>query len=458
MSRKVFFFLVLLVSIVLITYLIVGLKSSTKSPKIPPPTSCPPNCNVILISVDTLRADHLGIYGYEKQTSPNIDQFAKDAMVFENAFAQSSWTLPSHASMLTGKYSQKLDVEVLSDRLPENSGIAEILKSNGYQTAAYTSGSFINEDHGFARGFDTFEENNSWQDANILTQNAISWLTNNQQNKFFLFLHYFHIHDPYSPKENSAGSIDPNYTGSLKSFDISQIVKLNKREITLPQSDLNHLKTLYDAELLELDKELGRIFDLLSETKLIDNSIIIITSDHGEEFGEHGIWGMHAYSLYDELIKVPFIIRVPTFNKPQRIPNLVELTDIVPTITSLLNIKSPLEFDGQNLLDIPSGKVTKTYVYAETFIQKQQMLENIEKGFSIQKINEIPPQIQEGLNQQKEQKIKTRMIRTNGFKLIKNFNGSVELYNIKDDPLEKNNLAGQGLKEETGLLEKLKDY
>ena len=457
MSKKLFLALIIITSIAAIAYTVTIVKRSKKAQDLTT-SKCPPQCNLILISIDDLRADYLNTYGHQILSSPNTDKFARQSLVFENAFAQSSWTLPSHAAMLTGKYPQNLDVEVINDRLPENSGIAEILKNNGYQTAAFTSGAFINEDHGFAKGFDTFEENSSWQDADIITQNAIPWLTKNQQNKFFLFLHYFHVHDPYSPKENSAGLINPSYTGSLKSFDISQIVKLNKDEITLPQSDLNHLKTLYDAELLELDYELGKIFDLLSETKLIDNSIIIITSDHGEEFGEHGIWGMHAYSLYDELIKVPLIIRIPNIYKPEHIPSLVELTDIVPTITSLLNLKSPFEFDGQNLLDIASGKLSKDYIYSETFIQKQQMLDNIETGFSIQKISDIPPKIQVGLRAQKKQKIKTRMIRTNEFKLIKNFNGSTELYNLKDDPLEKNNLAEQGLIEETDLLEKLKDY
>ena len=434
-----------------------GVADNLKTSQLTNTLKCPPECNVILISIDDLRSDYLNTYGHKNPTSPNIDKFAQKSLVFENSFAQSSWTLPSHTAMLTGKYPHNLDIEIISDRLPESSSIAEILKNNDYLTAAYTSGAFINEDHGFARGFDTFEENDSWQDAETLTQNAIHWLNNNKQKKIFLFLHYFHVHDPYSPNGDSAKLVDPNYTGSLKSFDISQIVKLNKEEITLPQSDLEQIKTLYDAELLELDSNLGKIFQLLSETKLIDNSIVVITSDHGEEFGERGGWGIHGYSLYDELIKVPLIIRIPD-SKPERIPHLTELVDIVPTITSILNLKNPLEFDGVNLLDIASGKLSKDYVYSETFIQKQQMLDNIEEGYSIRRIADIPPQVQNGLNQQKKQKIKTRTIRTTGFKLIKNFNGSTEFYNIKDDPLEKNNLAGQGLKEETGLLEKLKDY
>ena len=458
MKKKYVLFAMLAVFVTIAFIAINKAKPNEKNIKNVNKSNCPSNCNVIVISIDTLRADHLGIYGYQKPTTPNIDKFSQNAIIFEKAFAQSSWTLPSHAAMLTGRYPQKLDVEVLSDRLPQGSTITEILKNNNYQTAAFTGGAFVDEQHGFSQGFDTFEEIQNWQDAEILTQKATSWLTSNQKNKFFLFLHYFHVHDPYSPKADSAGLIDPNYKGNLKSFDISQIVKLNKGEITLPQSDLEHLKTLYDAELLEMDKELGKIFELLSETKLIDNSIIIITSDHGEEFGEHGTWAMHAYSLYDELIHIPLIIRIPDFNQVKRNANLAELVDIPKTIISLLNIKSPQELDGINLMDSFDGKTSKKYVYSETSSQKQQLLDNIERLTSNQKINEIPPQILEGLNQQKKQKIKTHMVRTDNFKLIKNFDNTMELYNLKDDPFEKNNIYGTGIGEEKTLIDALNNY
>ena len=458
MKKKYVLFAMLAVFITMVFITINQAKPNEKNITNVNKSNCPPNCNVILISIDTLSADHLGIYGYQKPTTPNIDKFSQNAIIFEKAFAQSSWTLPSHASMLTGKYPQKLGVEVISDRLPQGSTITEILKNNNYQTAAFTGGAFVDEQHGFSQGFDTFETIQTWQDAEILTEKATNWLTGNQKSKFFLFLHYFHVHDPYSPKTDSARTIDPSYTGSLKSFDISQIVKLNKGEITLPQSDLNHLKTLYDAELLELDGELGKIFKLLSETKLIDNSIIVITSDHGEEFGEHGVWGMHSYSLYDELIHVPLIVKIPNINQPKRISSLAEVVDIPKTIISLLNLKSPQKLDGINLMDIVDGKTSKTSVYSETFSHKQQMLDNIEKLPAFNNLNDIPQQMFDELSRQKQQKIKKQMVRNDNFKLIKNYDDTIELYNLKDDALEKNSLFGRGISEEKTLIDLLNNY
>ena len=236
------------------------------------------------------------------------------------------------------------------------------------------------------------------------------------------------------------------------------LMKLNKGEITLPQSDLNHLKTLYDAELLELDGELGKIFKLLSETKLIDNSIIVITSDHGEEFGEHGVWGMHSYSLYDELIHVPLIVKIPNINQPKRISSLAEVVDIPKTIISLLNLKSPQKLDGINLMDIVDGKTSKTSVYSETFSHKQQMLDNIVKLPAFNNLNDIPQQMFDELSRQKQQKIKKQMVRNDNFKLIKNYDDTIELYNLKDDALEKNSLFGRGISEEKTLIDLLNNY
>lgn len=459
MSRRGFFFFLLFAIIVISTsYIFITLRLPIKNLQRLPQIDCPPNCNVILISVDTLRADHLGIYGYEKQTSPNIDQFAKDAMVFENAFAQSSWTLPSYTSMLTGFYPQELDVEVISDRLPQDkSTIAEILKNAEYKTAAFTSGAFVNEDHGFSRGFDQFEESPDWQDASYLTDQAMSFLSKNQQEKFFLFLHYFHVHDPYNPSEDNAQKFDPEYIGNIKSFNISEIVKLNTKTMRLSQEDLQYIKALYDAEIFELDNQLARVFQFLKDQHLDEDTIIIINSDHGEEFGERGIWGMHAYSLYDELLHIPLIIKVPSI-QGKRVDSLVENRDIPKTLIELLELEDQVSLPGQNLIKIASGETGQNQIYAETTIQKQQMLENIDKGFSVQKISDLSSEVLAVLTAQKQDKIKTQMVRTKEFKLIKNFDGEIELYNLNDDPEEKTNLAGQGLKEETGLLEKLKDY
>lgn len=454
MSKKTLLILAFLTVLAAAIYLTAGSKPS-KTPESSPKAVCPPYCNVLFISIDDLRADHLGVYGYQKPTSPNIDQFAREGIVFENAFAQSSWTLPSYASMLMGQYPQKLGVEVISDRLPENTPtLAEILKNNGYKTAAFTSGAFINQDRNFTRGFDKFEEEQNWQDAESITDKAISFLSENQNTKFFLFLHYFHVHDPYSPSNSNAQKFHSEYGGNIKSFNISDIVKLNTKKTKLSREDLQHIVALYDAEIFELDNQLGILFQFLNKKKLDKNTVIIINSDHGEEFGERGTWGMHAYSVYDELLHIPLIVKVPNIQS-KRVDSLVENRDIPKTIVELLELTTQTNLTGENLIKIAKGEKGHDYVYAETAIQKQQMLQNIEKGYSLQKISDISPSVLAVLSEQKRNQVKTKMIRTRDYKLIKNFVGKIEIYNLKDDPKEKTNLSGKGLKEESALLELL---
>ena len=243
------------------------------------------DCNIILISVDTLRADHVGTYGYLKPTTPNIDKFANQAYVFENAYASSPWTLPSHTSMLTGFYPQKFHAELPTDILPENAlTIAEILSENGYKTVAFSTGAFITRNQGFAQGFATFNELQNWQDAQEISQKSINWLNQNQKSKFFLFIHSFHTHDPYSPQDQFIKKIDSDYQGYLNSINISQIVDINTSKTNLSEYEKRRIVSLYDAEIAELDNYFGQFFKTLEDLKLMENTIIIITSDHGEEF------------------------------------------------------------------------------------------------------------------------------------------------------------------------------
>jgi len=194
--KKVLIFISLIIIIILF-YLYPKFSNKDEKQKISP------DYNIILISIDTLRADRLGVYGYKKPITPNLDALAAKSTVFSKAYSQSSWTLPAHASMLTGSYPHEIGVEYINDRLPEKTEtIAQILKNAGYKTFAFTSGVFINRDRGFAKGFDKFEENSDWQDAQIITQKAIKNIPTSQE-KFFMFLHYFHVHDPYAPQADS---------------------------------------------------------------------------------------------------------------------------------------------------------------------------------------------------------------------------------------------------------------
>ena len=413
------------------------------------------DCNIILISVDTLRADHVGTYGYLKPTTPNIDKFANQAYVFENAYASSPWTLPSHTSMLTGFYPQKFHAELPTDILPENAlTIAEILSENGYKTVAFSTGAFITRNQGFAQGFATFNELQNWQDAQEISQKSINWLNQNQKSKFFLFIHSFHTHDPYSPQDQFIKKIDSDYQGYLNSINISQIVDINTSKTNLSEYEKRRIVSLYDAEIAELDNYFGQFFKTLEDLKLMENTIIIITSDHGEEFGEHGGFAIHSYSLYDELLRIPLIIKIGDQLNHKRIQNLVSLVDIVPTILNIINPKSPILSDGQSLVGTFNNEFNNKAVYSETASSKQYMLQVIEEGENKIVKGTFQPKTRDNT----QILPKAKMVRENNYKLISNFNGSLELYDLANDPNESNNLINSLPQIKENLIKKINSY
>lgn len=190
----------ILVSSILGIVIFAKTKSTPKPEKKAQDTSLCNNCNIILISIDTLRADRLGIYGYSKDTSPNINDFFKNDLIFENAYSQTPWTLPSFASMLTSRYPDKIFVETPMDILNEKFlTLPQVLKNNGYYTTAIEGGEFVTKNYGFGQGFDQFTEIKDWKDGAQITQDAQKFLSENKDKKFFLFLRPFQVHDPYAP-------------------------------------------------------------------------------------------------------------------------------------------------------------------------------------------------------------------------------------------------------------------
>lgn len=452
------FFIV--ISIIAILYLLSkpnNLSSPKQTPKQETKSACQ-NCNVILISIDDLRADHLGINGYKRNISPNIDSFFRDAVNFKNTSTAAPWTLPSFASMLTSHYPKKLDVEITTDILPqETKTVAEIFKENNYTTAAFSNGAFVTKGQGFAQGFDEFYESQEWQDAQKVKSDVTAWLSNNHQKKFFLFLRPFHIHDPYIPKEETIKKLDPGYTDNLDKLDISQIVKLNKGEIKLSPKDLERISTLYDAEISEIDQSMGAIFAKLDELNLNQNTIVILTGDHGEEFGERGVWGMHAYSLYEELLHVPLLFKIPA-QKNYATAQQVSLIDIVPTILDLVGLKKPDGFDGLSLVklikDNQDISLSDRSIYAETSVKKDFMLSVIAQGEDAMIRGNFLPQKRQAGTPIPEAK----MVKQGNFKLIQNFDGTLELYNLENDPKEKNNLSTSLPEVKEKLLQQLNKY
>jgi len=282
-----------------------------------------PGSNVILVTIDTLRADHLGCYGYERATSPRIDELAARSVVFERAVSTSSWTLPAHASLLTGLYPAEHGVQTDVNAMPASAvTLAELLGEHGYQTFAAVSHVYLSTRWGFDTGFDRFDERVALGSpqrpvATHIVDSAIEWLAaRDTERPFFAWLHIFDPHWDYAPPPPFDTRFDPDYRGSMRGnyASIKPYVKAVAGYDTPPplaERDLEHLLALYDGEIAYVDTELGRLFDALGAKRLWDSTVLVVASDHGEEFMEHGSLEGHQWTLYDEVVMVPLIAHFP---------------------------------------------------------------------------------------------------------------------------------------------------
>jgi arylsulfatase A-like enzyme len=316
--------------------------------------------NIILISLDTLRADHLGCYGYGRDTSPHIDSLSRDSALFAQTFASSPWTLPSHVSLLSAldcinhqvyDGDQKMDPGIIT--------LAEFLRSFGFRCAAFTGGGFVSESFGFHKGFDRFSIRGTSLDpeaASTLSRAALNWIKRHHSRGFFLFLHTYQIHDPYSPPPGYAESFCEN-DAPYQRIDMRDL-RLKHELRFSPQSDKlrRNIIGLYDAEIRYTDEALIKpLVDSLKELGIYDNTMLIVTSDHGEEFYEHQSWH-HTHSVYNESIKVPLIIKFfDSADRGKRVEKFARLTDVMPTIMDVLDIRPKHHYmDGESLLPLLS--------------------------------------------------------------------------------------------------------
>lgn len=298
--------------------------------------------NVLLISVDTLRHDFTSFYretNPPNDVTPNLAEVARRGAVFERAVSQSSWTLPAHASMLTGLNPGDHGAITIKTKLGGNKlTLAEILQSHGYHTGAIVSHMFVNAEYGFSQGFRYFNGDNDLGHYPVtsgdISDLAVRYLENNADGPFFLFLHYFDPHYEFRDHEEYPHS--DHYDGWLREEDgIETLIRMRN---FLKPADYAHLMDLYREEILYTDREIGRVFRRMEEMGLMENTMVIFVSDHGEEFGEHG-WLGHGYSLYNEVIRVPFFITLPDDPNPgRRVPGTVETRSIFSTVLDYLEI------------------------------------------------------------------------------------------------------------------------
>jgi len=335
--------------------------------------NAPQGPNVILISVDTLRADHLGCYGYDFDTSPNIDKFSRESVMFENAKCQINWTLPSHISFLTSLYPSVFKKWTANSSALEDKYLmlAEIMRNYRYKTAAFTAGVWLTKKYGFKQGFDCFVDNvKPTNIENIFNKFGINWIKR-QKNKFFVFLHCYEPHAPYDPPKPFKEKFACRYTPLSKltpyhyniGEDLGKTGENARKWFWKAKDKTTILKTiigLYDGEIGYVDSEINKLFFRLKQLGLFDNTLIVFLSDHGEGFFEHDRFG--HYNLYEEVRHVPLIILLPKsmqrYNK-QIIQNLVGLVDVMPTILQICQIPySEMPLQGVSLLDLIKGKGT----------------------------------------------------------------------------------------------------
>jgi arylsulfatase A-like enzyme len=326
--------------------------------------------NVVLVSIDSLRADHVGAYGYPKPTTPTIDRLAAGGLVFDHAFSSTSWTLPAHTALFTGMDDITHTVTDDSKRLPHSIPVLpEILRGSGYQTVGFFSGPYLDPGFGFGRGFDEYHNCTSYArpaagdvpDAQalrashrdvtnpILLENIRARIEQGLRQPFFLFIHFWDVHYDYIPPERDWRLFDPDYTGTFT----GQHFERNRRfRPGMDEADFRHVVALYDGEIHYTDDTLGRVLDDLKRHGLLDDTLVVVTADHGDEFLEHGGKG-HGHTLFDEVVHIPLIFWQPGRLAPGRDRRLASITDVAPTILDRVGIEPALKATGVSLSGPP---------------------------------------------------------------------------------------------------------
>lgn len=338
--------------------------------------------NCLLITLDTLRQDRLSCYGYERETSPFLDTLATRGYLFEHAYSSSNITKPSHASILTGLYPKHHGVIDNTDKLSDDSilTLPRIFKSEGYDTFAVVSTALLNRERsGFGRGFDAYyDADSSKQRAKATVDKVLRHLGKKKRNRpFFGWVHFFDAHTRYTPPRDVLKIFEPGgdegggyQQGSellpVKPFGGSSMIKhsIPNTVAVAGRRDVAHYLAAYDGEIRYLDSQLRRLFQQLEQRGLADNTLVVITADHGEMLGEHGIYFNHC-SLYREVIQVPLIMVLPN-RGGARVNEVVETLDIGPTLCEILGFEVPENLDGSGLLSVlEGGAAPEPFAYAQ---------------------------------------------------------------------------------------------
>ncbi len=430
--------------------------------------------HVVLISLDTTRADHLGCYGNQTVQTPALDALAAEGTLFRHAYAAAPTTLASHTSLMTGQYPRVHGVPRNGFQIhPDNETLAEALSSAGFRCAAFLGSYALESIFGFDQGFDHFDEDfdlefdhrrfdQSQRRASQVTDAALEYLEDwDGRDRLFLFVHYFDAHTPYDPP----APYNTMYGASVESsdqLDISEAVEAHQ-EAAVGQRPgfgfvLKHglspvllkaaqgeplgkdrdLAALYAGEVSYQDEHIGRLLDSLRERQILQEALVIVTADHGETFWEHGDFWNHGLWVYDTTVRVPLLVRIPGVSSARQIDQPVATVDVVPTVRELLGLSSR-PMDGRSLVPLLQGQEEPPWpVFSEA---TQPRSARIESG------------------QDWHNALKPKCVRRGPWKyILAPYLRMEELYHLDRDPGETQNLLENPDEEARRVREELREH
>lgn len=396
----------------------------------------PPRPNVVLVVLDTYRADALSSYGNPVPTTPRFDALAREGIRFQSAFSTDFWTLPAHASLFTSRYPSGHGATSETNLLPSRvETLAEALQRTGYRTGAFVSNPWVSAERGFSQGFDTFEE--TWRKRPGVPfedeggiQLSREWMAARvaRREPFLAFLNLNDAHMPYTPDTQVLHSLHPGPRSVDRRRHLQTIASMWLHLAgaePLDQTDFEMLRELYEGEMAMTDALLGELIENLRELGILDETLVVVTADHGENIGDHGMID-HMLSFYDTTIRVPLMLRYPPRIQPGQVnEELVSLVDVAPTILDVCGLpQDTLPGSGRSLLD--PNRVPREFVVAE----------NDRPVNGIQLLNGAFPDFDTtGIDK------RGRMLRTRRHKLIWREGGPSEFYDLEADPAELRDLG-----------------
>ena len=417
--------------------------------------------NICFILIDSVRADHFPCYGYDRIETPHIDKLAKEGIVYENAIVAAPWTLQSVSSIFTGLYPSQHGVSWGNQNLAEeHNTLAEMLRDGGYHTVGWSANPWIDKRTGLNRGFNEFVQTGrlfktstprKWQQtvekafmllrSRIVSSKGGEQLVRLAQKNFerlgkrsvpfFNFIFYLEPHSPYQPRKENARPLLPEGVSHRDALKINwrpNDYYVGKSKLT--DHDFQVLTDLYDAEIVGTDERIGKNIKALEDAGILDDTIVIVAGDHGENFGHHGLVG-HGYGLHDDLVRVPLIVRYPKrFAPGSRIADQVQVQDLVPTLLELAGIdqsKYPRMDQNKSLLPEKIPSKSRKWTFSEHIRPQRETFYELAKKYP-----DFDPTryVQD-----------RRAIRGDGWKYIAATDGTKELYDLNLDPTENSNLA-----------------